>query len=129
MIANVDIDSAYRIVGSLEDSIHAVDEIVMHEVREGLKLWKNRVHFTITLILSCLAVVLVMAEIQVGFLAVFIDPIVGPVSLALLIALMIPLHIYASKQHAKWVIKHLKTRQKELGLVENLSALFEKSLL
>lgn len=127
-IANVDIDSAYRIVGSLEDSIHAVDEVVIHEVREGLKLWKTRVHFTITLVLSCLAVILVMAEIQVGFLAVFIDPIIGPASLAVLITAMIPLHIFASKQHAKWISKYLEKRRKELGLVENLAALFEKSL-
>lgn len=128
LLDNVEIDSAYRIVGSLGVSIHELDEVVMQEVRDGLKLWKDRSHFTISLLLSLLAVAVVMAELQIGFLAFFIDPIIGPIALVLLVALTIPIHLFSSKQHAKWVIKHLNRRQKELGLIENLAGVFEQNL-
>ena len=125
---HVNIDSAYRIVDSLESNIRDMDEVVINEVRKGIKLWKDRVHFTITLILSGLAFLLVLGEIKMGAVALLIDPIIGPVALIVLIAVMIPVHIYSSKQHAKWIIKGLNERQKELGLIENLAGLFEKSL-
>ncbi len=128
VLEGVTIDSAYRIVGSLENSIHELDEVAIHEVREAIKTWKNRSHFTITLLLSFLAIMLVMAEIETGFLAVFIDPVIGPASLAILIAILIPVHIYSSKQHAKWVFRELERKQKELGLIENLAAVFEQNI-
>lgn len=125
---HVNIDSAYRIVSSLERNILDMDEVVITEVRQGIKLWKDRVHFTITLLLSGLAFLLVLGEIKIGAVAMLIDPIIGPAALAVLIAIVVPIHIYASKQHAKLIIKSLKNRQQELGLVENLPGLFEKSL-
>jgi hypothetical protein len=41
---------------------------------------------------------------------------------------MIPFHMYSSKIHAKFIRNMLVERQIELGLIENLSALFAKSL-
>jgi hypothetical protein len=128
-IANVDIDSSYRILNSLEQNIQEVETVAIDEVSKAISLWKERVHFTITLILSLIAFSLVAAEIQIGFLAVLIDPIVGPIALAALILVMIPIHMYSSRQHAKLIIKKLDQRQQELGLIENLSRLFEKSLI
>lgn len=125
---HVKIDSAYRIVDSLESNIRDMDEVVITEVRKGIKLWKDRVHFTISLILSGLAFLLVLGEINMGAVALLVDPIIGPAALIVLIAVMIPIQIYSSKQHAKWIIKGLNERQKELGLIENLAGLFEKSL-
>ncbi len=125
---HVNIDSAYRIVNSLERNILDMDEVVINEVRQAIKLWKDRVHFTISLLLSGLAFLLVLGEIKIGAVAMLIDPIIGPAALAVLIVVMVPIHLYVSKQHAKLIIKGLKRRQQELGLVENLSGLFEKNL-
>lgn len=125
---HVNIDSAYRIVNSLERNILDMEEVVINEVRQAIKLWKDRVHFTISLLLSGLAFLLVLGEIKMGAVAMLIDPIIGPAALGVLVVVMVPIHLYASKQHAKLIIKGLKKRQQELGLVENLSGLFEKSL-
>ncbi len=127
-IENVDIDSSYRILSSLEQNIQKVETTAIHEVSKATALWKERVHFTTTLILSLVAFALVAAEIQIGFLAVLIDPIIGPIALVALILIMIPIHLYSSRQHAKLIIKKLEQRQQELDLVENLGNLFAKGL-
>ena len=127
-IENVDIDSSYRILSSLEQNIQEVETVAISEINKALNLWKERVHFTSTLILSCIVLALVLAEVQIGFLAVLIDPIIGPIALVALILFMIPIHLYSSRQHAKLIVHKLDQRQQELGLVENLGNLFEKSL-
>lgn len=127
-LANIDVESAYRILHTLEQHIDEFDTVVIQEVRKGIDLWKERTHFTLTLVLSCIAMILVAGEIQMGLVAVLLDPFVASIFFFLLIVMLIPLHIYSSKVHAKFITKRLIERQTELGLIENLAALFNKGM-
>jgi len=127
-LANIDIESAYRILHTLEQHIIEFDTVVIREVTKGINLWKDRTHFTVTLFLSLIAFVLVAGEIQFGLVAVLLDPFVASISLFLLIVILIPFHIYSSKIHAKFISKRLQERQAELGLIENLATLFNRGL-
>lgn len=127
-LSNIDVESAYRILHTLEQHIDEFDTVVISEVKKAIRLWKDRTHFTIALILSLIAMSLVAGEISFGLVAFLLDPFVISVFLFLLIVFIIPAHIYSSKIHAKFISKKLLERQTELGLMENLPALFEKSL-
>ena len=127
-LANIDIESAYRILNTLEQHINEFDSIVIREVKKAIILWKDRTHFTLIVVLSFIALTLVAGEIQMGLIAVLLDPFVASIFFFLLIVLLIPLHLYSSKVHARFISKKLTERQRELGLVENLSALFNKGL-
>jgi len=127
-LTNIDVESAYRILHTLERHIDEFDTVVIAEVKKAIRLWKDRTHFTLVLVLSTIALTLVAGEIQFGLVAVLLDPFVASIALFLLIVTMLPLHLYSSKIHAKFISKKLLERQTELGLIENLSALFEKSL-
>ncbi|MDF1583088.1 MAG: hypothetical protein RQ733_01655 [Methyloprofundus sp.] len=127
-LTNIDVESAYRILNNLQQHITEFDTVVMHEVQKGIDLWKDRSHFTLTVVLSFIALTLVAGEIQMGLLAVLLDPFVASVALFLLIVCLIPVHIYSSKVHAKFIAKKLAERQVELGLIENLPALFNKGI-
>jgi hypothetical protein len=48
--------------------------------------------------------------------------------LAILIAVMVPIHLLISKLQAKLIINKLNQRQKELHLMENLASLFEMNI-
>ncbi|WP_428353840.1 hypothetical protein [Methyloprofundus sp.] len=127
-LANIDVESAYRILNTLEQHINEFDTVIIQEVKKAIVLWKDRSHFTVIVVLSCIAMTLVAGEIQFGLVALLLDPFVASIFLFLLIVTMIPLHFYSSKIHAKFISKKLVERQVELGLIENLAALFEKSL-
>ncbi len=127
-LANIDIESAYRILHTLEQHIDEFDSVVIHEVKKAINLWKDRSHFTLTIVLSFVALTLVAGEIQMGLVALLLDPFIASIFFFLLIVLLIPLHIYSSKVHAKFISKKLVERQIELGLIENLSALFNKGM-
>jgi hypothetical protein len=66
--------------------------------------------------------------VQVGLLEFLIDPIIGPIIVITLIAIMLPLHLMISRVQAKFIIKRLTARQKQLNLTENLANLFENNL-
>ena len=122
-------ESAYRILNTLEQHIDEFDSVVIREVKKATLLWKDRTHFTVILVLSFIALTLVAGEIQMGLVTGFLlDPFVISIFFFLLIVLLIPLHIYSSKVHAKFISKKLAERQTELGLIENLPALFNKGL-
>ena len=127
-LVNIDVESAYRILNTLEQHIDEFDSVVIREVKKATILWKDRTHFTIILVLSIIALTLVAGEIQMGLVAVLLDPFVASIFFFLLIVLLVPLHIYSSKVHAKFISKKLAERQTELGLIENLPALFNKGL-
>ncbi|TXK96567.1 hypothetical protein BMR02_11415 [Methylococcaceae bacterium HT1] len=127
-LTNIDVESAYRILHTLERHIDEFDSVVISEVKKAIRLWKDRTHFTVILILSLIALSLVAGEISFGLVALLLDPFVASIGLFLLILFLIPFHIYSSKVHAKFITKKLLERQTELGLIENLPALFEKSL-
>jgi len=127
-LSNIDIESAYRILSNLQQHITEFDTVVVHEVTKGIGLWKDRSHFTLTAVLSFIALTLVAGEIQMGLVAVLLDPFVASIALFLLIVGMIPLHIYSSKVHAKFISKKLAERQIELGLIENLPEMFNRGL-
>lgn len=119
---------SYRILNSLEKNIHDINDVIMPEVSQAISLWKDRANFSTLLVLAFIATLLLFAEIQMGFFAVLFDPIIGPLALVALIAVMVPFHIVISKLQAKLIISRLEERQKELHLMENLAELFEKSL-
>lgn len=127
-INNLNSDRSYRILGSLENSIRAVDDVVMDEVESALTLWKERCNATTLIILSFIIMLILFAEIAVGILDLFFDPIIGPLIVLALAAILTPIHIIVSRVHAKFIINQLHKRQKQLNLSEDLSGLFEKSL-
>lgn len=127
-LANIDVESAYRILHTLEQHINEFDSVVIREVKKAIILWKDRTHFTLILVLSFIALTLVAGEIQMGLVAILLDPFVASIFLFLLIVFLIPFHIYSSKVHARFISKKLAARQTELGLIENLPALFNKGV-
>lgn len=128
-LTNVAHDRSYRVLDSLEKSIRDLDEIVIPEVKAGISLWKDRTNFSSLLILGFVITLGLFAEINTGIvLATVADPIMGPIALVLLIAIMTPVHIFISKLQAKFIITQLKARQKELHLMENLAGLFQKNM-
>ncbi|NOQ13865.1 MAG: hypothetical protein GQ583_05195 [Methyloprofundus sp.] len=127
--ANIDVESAYRILNTLEQHINEFDSIVIREVKKAIILWKDRTHFTLIIVLSSIALTLVAGEIQMGLVTGFLlDPFVASIFFFLLTVFLIPFHLYSSKVHAKFISKKLAERQTELGLVENLPALFNKGM-
>lgn len=127
-VNNLNNDRSYRVLESLENSIRAVDDVVVDEVEKALITWKERSNATTLIILSFIIMLILFAEIAVGILDLFFDPIIGPAILLALIALLTPIHIIISRVHAKFIINQLNKRQKQLNLSEDLSGLFEKSL-
>ncbi|MGZ5007659.1 MAG: hypothetical protein ACXWFI_07890 [Methylobacter sp.] len=127
-IANVGYDRTYRILNSLEKNVREVNNVVMPEVKKAIGQWKDRSAFSSLIVLGFIATLAIFAEIQTGILEVLIDPIIGPIVLVGLLAVMVPLHIIFSKLQAKLILSQLNARQKELHLMENLAGNFEKSL-
>jgi hypothetical protein len=128
-LATVTNNRTYRILQSLEQNIREIEGVVIPEVKKGIATWKERTTMSSLLILSFIIVLSLFAEINSGIvLATLVDPILGPISLLVLIAFMIPIHLVISKLHAKVIINQLNARQKELHLIENLGNLFEKNL-
>ncbi|MCQ8105353.1 dynamin family protein [Methylomonas sp. SURF-2] len=127
-VNNLNHDRSYRVLDSLEKSIRAVDDVVMDEVESALTLWKERCNATTLIILSFIIMLILFAEIAVGILDLFFDPIIGPLIVLGLIAFLTPIHMLVSKVHAKFIINQLHKRQKKLNISEDLAGLFEKSL-
>ena len=125
---NLNNDRSYRVLGALESSIRRVDDVILPEVESALATWKERCNATTLIVLSFIIMLILFAEIAVGVLDLFFDPIIGPAIILGLIAIMTPLHIIVSRVHAKFIINQLHKRQKTLNLTEDLSGLFEKSL-
>ena len=127
-ISNIDNDRSYRVLNSLEKSIRNINDVLIPEVEEAISLWKDRSNTSILIVLGFIVTLILFAEISFGVLDLFFDPIIGPIILLILIAILIPLHLITSRVHAKFIINKLHDRQKQLNLTENLSGLFEKSL-
>ena len=127
-MANVGHDRSYRVLEGLEKSIHDIENIIAPEVKQSIELWKDRVNITTLISLSFIVILAIVAEVEIGILEFLIDPIIGPVMLAILIAVMVPLHILGSRLQAKLISNKLIKRQHELCLVENLAGMFEKNL-
>lgn len=129
LLVNVANDRTYRVLQSLEQHIHEIEDVVIPEVKQGIAIWKERANMSSLIILSFIIVLSLFAEINTGIvLSTLVDPILGPVAFLAIIAFMTPVHLMISKFHAKLIIKQLNTRQKELHLLENLANLFEKNL-
>ncbi|MGJ0486174.1 MAG: hypothetical protein ACR65R_16810 [Methylomicrobium sp.] len=128
-LANVGYERTYRILQTLESNIDEIENVVVPEVRKGISTWKERVNMSSLLVLSLFIVLALFAEINTGIvLATLIDPILGPITLLVLIAIMTPIHLIFSRLHGKLIIKQMNDRQKELHLLENLGGMFEKNL-
>ncbi len=127
-MANVAHDRSYRVLNYLERSIHDLQDIVIAEVRKDIAVWKERSNMSTLIILGFVAFLAVLIEVEIGLLEFLIDPIIGPIIIVTLIAIMLPLHLLISRLQAKFIITRLNTRQKQLGITENLANLFEKNL-
>ena len=127
-LANVEHDRSYRILCTLEKSIREIENTVVPEVREGIVLWKERVNMSSLIILGSIAALIVFAELQIGVIDLLIDPIIGPIAILVIIAIMMPSHLIMSKMQAKFIVNKLNIRQKELHLMENLGEMFESNL-
>lgn len=120
-------DRSYRVLQTLENTIRAVDDVVFDEVENALSTWKERSNATTLIILAFIIMLIMFAEIAIGILDFFFDPILGPAIIVGLGLLLTPMHLLISKVHGKFVINQLNKRQKQLNLAEDLSGLFEKS--
>lgn len=129
-LSNVENDRCYRVLSSLEKSIRDVEDIVFPEVHAALEQWKERSNASTLIVMGFLITLMLFAEITMGGIVLnsIVDPIMGPLILLVLMSFLIPLHLMVSKVHAKFIIKQLDKRQKELNIIENLSSLFQKSL-
>lgn len=128
-LANVEHDRSYRIVESLEKSIQAIESVVIPEIKRGIVAWRERSILTTVAVLSVFAALAVFVEIETGMILEFlIDPIIGPVMLAVFVSIMLPTHLLICKIQAKSIVKMLNARQKELYLQDNLANFFEKNV-
>lgn len=127
-LANVEHDRSYRILNTLEKSIRDIENAVIPEVKDGVALWKERVNMSSLIILGSIAALAVFAELQIGIIDLLFDPIIGPIVILVIIAVMLPLHLIMAKLQAKFIVNKLKTRQKELHLMENMGEMFESNL-
>lgn len=127
-LANIDNDRSYRILHCLEQGIRDVYDVIMPEVESSITRWKERCNFSILIIIGFLITLMLFAEISMGVVDLLLHPIIGSLTLVLLITVLTPLHLLMSKAHAKSFMRELDQRQKELHLTENLAGLFEKSL-
>lgn len=129
-LANVENDRSYRVLSTLEKSVRDIEEVLMPEVQNALIQWKERSNASTLIVMGFLVTIMLFAEITMGGIVLnsIVDPIMGPIILLIFMAFFIPLHLAISKIHAKFIIKQLHKRQKELNLIENLEGLFEKSL-
>lgn len=127
-IANAGLQRSYRVLHSLEKSIDDVENVVIFEVKRAISNWKDRSTFSSLIILGFLSMMAVVLEVEMGFLELLLDPIVGSVIVLMTVSFMIPTHVLLSKMQAKFEIKSLEKRQKRLHLTENLVALFEQNL-
>lgn len=127
-INNLDTDRSYRILHVLEKSIRAVEDFYAPEVRTAIETWKDRTNMTTLIVLGFLVTILLFAEITMGVLDILIDPIIGPLFLLVLIAILLPMHLIVGKVHAKLLLSQLHERQRQLNIPENLAGMFEESL-
>jgi hypothetical protein len=128
-LANVDHDRSYRILNALEKSIHEIENVVIPEVKDGIEAWKDRVNMASLLFLGAIAMIAVFAELQFGIVIdLLFDPISGSIIALVIISIMLPLHLIMGKLQARFTIKKLDDRRKDLHLMENLSELFESNL-
>lgn len=127
-INNLNNDRSYRILAALEKSIRDIDDVIVNEVETSITTWKDRCNASTLIILSFIIMLILFAEIAVGILDLFFDPIIGPAIVLGLIIILTPLHLLISRVHAKFIINQLHKRQKQLNLTEDLAGLFEKSL-
>ncbi len=127
-INNLDTDRSYRILHVLEKSIRAVEDVYVPEVRTAVETWKDRTNMTTLIVLGFLVTILLFAEITMGVLDILIDPIIGPLFLLLLIAIILPMHLVVGRVHAKLILNQLHERQRKLNIPENLAGMFEKGL-
>ncbi|MGZ5532516.1 MAG: hypothetical protein ACXWEU_11735 [Methylomonas sp.] len=127
-VNNLSNDRSYRILATLEKSIRDIDDVVINEVEASITTWKDRCNASTLIVLAFIIMLILFAEIAVGILDLFFDPIIGPAIILGIFALLTPLHLIISKVHAKFIINQLHKRQKQLNLTEDLAGLFEKSL-
>lgn len=127
-LGNLNNDRSYRVLQSLEQSIRAVDDVVFDEVEAAISTWKERSNATTLIILAFIIMLIMFAEIAIGILDFFFDPILGPAIIIGLLAVLTPMHLLISKVHAKFIVNQLHKRQKQLNLTEDLSGLFENGL-
>jgi len=127
-ITNVNNARTYRVLDALEKNIRDIENVVIPEVKKAIATWKERANITSLFIVSFIAILAVFAEIEFGVLDFLFDPIIGPIILVVLLLVLAPTHLLICKLHAKFIVKKLNLRQKELNLMENLANLFEKNL-
>ncbi|MFZ4502699.1 MAG: hypothetical protein ACOYM1_01990 [Methylovulum sp.] len=127
-LANVEHERSYRVLDALEKNIMDIENTVIPEVKRGIMLWKERSTLASVIVLSFIAMLAIFAEIELGVLELLIDPIIGPIALVSLIAVMLPMHLITSRILAKLITQQLNERQKELHLMENISEMFEKNI-
>ena len=125
---NVNVHRSYQILNSLEKSIRANEEVIVPRVREAIGVWKQRSHFTMTVIAVGISSIVIYLKVHFGLIGFLFDPIIGPIMLAVALLVMIPIYLLISSTHAKSVLTGLNKRRIVEGRLENPAGLFEKNL-
>jgi hypothetical protein len=112
----------------LENSIRNIEDVIFEEVETAITLWKERCNASTLIILGFIIMLVLFAEVAGGVLDMLFDPIIGPIIVLTVIAILTPIHIMTSQFHGKLIINQLHKRQKQLNIAEDLAGLFEKSL-
>ncbi|MGB4497612.1 MAG: hypothetical protein WBI40_02835, partial [Methylococcaceae bacterium] len=76
-IANAGLQRSYRVLHSLEKSIDDVEDVIIFEVTRAITNWKERSTFSSLIILGFLSMLAVILEVEMGFLELLLDPIIG----------------------------------------------------
>ena len=77
-LANAGLQRSYRVLHSLEKNIRDVEDVVIHEVKRAIFIWKERATFCSLIVLGFLSMLAVFAEIAgLDFLGLLFDPILG----------------------------------------------------
>jgi len=134
----VEIERAYRIVGTLEQTARNIEETVVPRLSTAIKSWRKRVALGDGVVFGLLALVLVWFGIQPGqaadtlafsdWIAAFNSSIIiGVITIVLVLAVAIAGHFSIRKLAAKSLFSSLAREDDSPGLHGNLVAAFRRA--
>ncbi len=127
-ISQLGADRSYRVLDSLDQSIKYLESDVEEEVEGAISLWKERSAMSTLIVLGLIVMMILIAEVKIGVIDLFFDPIMGPIILFTLLSVIVPTHMILSKVHASFISGRLLEKQKKMNQPENLAGLFEQGL-
>jgi len=119
-MSQVEVERAYRIVGSLEKTAHEIGEKVVPALREAILRWRKGVLWGDGIAYGLLLIAGLAFSIEAGYWSglhfqvpawmsqLAADPITLAISVALVVFLLLAIHFAVRKFTAKWVARHVR---------------------